>query len=103
VFYAGIADFGTPSRGVFEVEVSAPSYSGGGNIQIMTGHPDSGKLVATMILDRKNVLTDSWSDYRKYRVPAKVVLGGKHKLFFKLNGGSVCNFRNWRWIPGDEK
>ena len=103
VFYAGIADFGKPSRGVFEVELSAPSYSGGGNIQIMTGHPDSGKLAASMILDRKNVLTDSWSDYRKYRIPAKVLLGGKHKLFFKLNGGSVCNFRNWRWIPGDEK
>ena len=69
----------------------------------MTGHPDSGKLVATMILDRKNVLTDSWNDYRKYRIPARELLGGQHKLFFKLNGGSVCNFRNWRWIPGGEK
>ena len=103
VFFAGTGDFGSPSRGTFEVEVSAPSYSGGGNIQILTGHPDSGKLVGEMILDRKRVLTDSWNDYRKYRIPARCVLGGRHKIFFKLNGGSVCNFRNWRWIPGEGK
>ena len=103
VFYAGIADFGAASRGAFEVELSAPSYSGGGNIQIMTGHPDSGTQVAKMILDRKNVLTETWNDYRKYRIPALMPIGGKHKIFFKLNGGSVCNFRNWRYIPGDAK
>ncbi|MBR7104821.1 MAG: hypothetical protein IKC65_07750, partial [Lentisphaeria bacterium] len=103
VFFAGTGDFGSPSRGYFEVEVSAPSYSGGGNIQIMTGHPDSGTQVAKMILDRKNVLTETWNDYRKYRIPALMPIGGKHKIFFKLNGGSVCNFRNWRYIPGDAK
>ena len=101
VFFAGTGDFGKASRGCFEVELSAPSYSGGGSIEILTGHPDSGELVGKMILDRKNVLTDSWSDYRKYRIPALRALGGKHKIFFKLNGGSVCNFRNWRWIPGE--
>ena len=101
LFYAGTGDFGKPSKGCFEVELSAPSYSGGGNIEILTGHPDSGELAGRMILDRKNVLTDSWNDYRKYRIPALRPLGGKNKIFFKLNGGSVCNFRNWRWIPGE--
>ncbi len=100
VFFAGTGDFGKPSKGWFEVEVSAPSYSGGGNIEIMLGHPDSGICIGKMLLDRKNVLTDSWNDYRKYRIPARKIFGGKHKVFFKLNGGSVCNFRNWRYIPG---
>jgi len=100
VFFAGTGDFGKPSKGYFEVEVSAPTYSGGGNIEIMLGHPDSGTCAGKMICDRQNVLTDTWNDYRKYRIPALQPLGGKHKIFFKLNGGSVCNFRNWRYIPG---
>ena len=41
VFYAGIADFKTPSKGCFEVEMSAPSYSGGGNIEVWLDHPDN--------------------------------------------------------------
>ena len=83
VFFAGTGDFGTPQKGCFEVEISAPSYSGGGNIQIWTGHPDSGQMVAMITLDRKNILTDTWHDYRKYRIPVRTRLGGKHKIFFK--------------------
>ena len=103
VFYAGIGDFKTPSKGVFEVELSAPSYSGGGNIEIYLDHPDRGRKVGYMVLDLKNVLTSSWNDYRKYRIESIGEIGGKQKIFFKLNGGSVCNFRNWRWIPEVKK
>ena len=103
VFYAGIGDFKTPSKGVFEVELSAPSYSGGGNIEIYLDHPDRGRKVGYMVLDLKNVLTSSWNDYRKYRIESIGEIGGKQKVFFKLNGGSVCNFRNWRWIPEVKK
>ncbi|MBQ9501805.1 MAG: hypothetical protein IJU70_06590 [Lentisphaeria bacterium] len=99
VFFAGTGDFGKPSKGCFEVEIAAPSYSGGGSIEILTGHPDSGELAGRLILDRKNVLTDSFGDYRKFRIPALRTLGGRNKIFFKLNGGSVCNFRSWRYIP----
>ena len=99
--FAGTGDFGKASKGCFEVEISAPSYSGGGSIEILIGHPDTGELVGKMILDRKNVLTDSWSDYRKYRIQALRELGGNKKIFFKLNGSSVCNFRNWHYIPGE--
>lgn len=103
LFYAGICDFKEASKGVFEVELSAPSYSGGGNIEIYLEHPDSGKKVAFMVLDKKNILTKSWDDYRKYRIKALEKIGGRHKVFFKLNGGSVCNFRDWRWIPEGKK
>ena len=103
IFYAGTGDFKQSSKGVFEVELSAPSYSGGGNIEIYLEHPDRGRKVGYMVLDRQNVLTTSWNDYRKYRIESIGEIGGKHKIFFKLNGGSVCNFRNWRWIPEGKK
>lgn len=103
LFYAGVGDFKEASNGVFEVEVSAPSYSGGGNIEVYLDHPDTGKKIGTMVLDRKNVLTNSWDDYRKYRFEASEPISGKHKVFFKLNGGSVCNFRDWRWIREGKK
>ncbi len=103
VFYAGIADFKTPSKGCFEVEMSAPSYSGGGNIEVWLDHPDNGKKIGGMVLNKVNVLTQSWDDYRKYRFNVTEAVGGKHKVFFKLNGGSVCNFRDWRWIPEVKK
>lgn len=103
LFYAGVLDFKETSNGVFEVEMSAPSYSGGGNIEVFIDHPDHGTKVGGMVLDKVNVLTKSWNDYRKYRFKATVPIGGKHKVFFKLNGGSVCNFRDWRWIPEGKK
>jgi hypothetical protein len=103
LFYAGIGNFGKSSKGYFEVELSAPSYSGGGNIEIMLDHPDNGTLAGTLTLDRKNILTKTWDDYQKYRIPALIPISNTHKVFFKLNGGSVCNFRNWRYVSGDVK
>ena len=103
LFYAGIADFGKGGKGVFEVELSAPSYSGGGNVEVWLDHPDNGRMVGRIVCDKQKVLTKSWQDYRPYRFESNQILSGKHKVFFKLNGGSVCNFRNWRWIVGGEK
>ena len=103
LFYAGIGNFGKSNKGYFEVELSAPSYSGGGNIEIMLGHPDNGTCVGTLTLDKKNVLTKTWNDYQTYRIPALKNIENTHKVFFKLNGGSVCNFRNWRYVSGDNK
>ncbi len=103
LFYAGIADFGEGGKGFFELELSAPSYSGGGNVEIWLDHPDNGRMVGRLICDREKILTKSWNDYRPYRLEANTELKGKHKIFFKLNGGSVCNFRNWRWVAGGKK
>jgi hypothetical protein len=69
----------------------------------MLDHPDNGTLAGTLTLDRKNILTKTWDDYQKYRIPALIPISNTHKVFFKLNGGSVCNFRNWRYVSGDVK
>ena len=101
--YAGTGDFGAVSEGDFEVEISAPSISSGGEIQFILDHPDQGKLAGTLELDRKKVLTRDWQDYRNFRFKAKFPIGGKHAVFIKINGNSACNFRSWRWVPGGEK
>ena len=103
LIYAGTGDFGAISEGLFEFEISAPGISSGGEIQVILDHPDQGKLAGTLELDRKEVLTRDWQDYRNFRFKANFPIGGKHAVFIRINGKSACNFRSWRWIPGGEK
>ncbi|MBR7120636.1 MAG: hypothetical protein IKC94_00155 [Lentisphaeria bacterium] len=89
----GTIDFGETAPAELEAEFALPGHLAGGKVVFMLDHPVNGTVLAERILDQGS---GSWSNFRAYRFPVLHPVTGQRKVFIRIGGIFLCNFKRWR-------
>ena len=90
----GIVDFGVEGAETVTVNAAVDPAFEGGTIQLFTAAPGEGE-VESAVFPLKS--TGGFGIYNDIPVKLKAPLTGKHRILFKINGQSACNFGGWKY------